>query len=60
MTGHSGFWDFENSLETLSVGGDPVEKLDRAVLFEQFCPLLSKIFHRSNPSKGGPHEALQV
>ncbi|GAB3130424.1 hypothetical protein [Novispirillum itersonii] len=53
MTGQAGFWDLENSLEALSAEGDPLEKLDRTVPFEQFRPLLLKAVRRSDPSKGG-------
>ncbi|WP_019643450.1 hypothetical protein [Novispirillum itersonii] len=52
MTGQAGFWDLENSLEALSAEGDPLEKLDRTVPFEQFHPLLLKVVRRSDPSKG--------
>lgn len=53
MKGQVGFWDFEHSLEALSAEGDPLEKLERTVCFEQFRPALSKAVRRSDPSKGG-------
>jgi transposase, IS5 family len=48
-----GLFDLENRLVQLSAIGDPLEKLDAAINWKQFKPLLNKAFHKERKSNAG-------
>lgn len=53
MAGQPGFFDAEERLRALSVAGDPLERLARAVDFEPFRAELEAALRRSDRAKGG-------
>jgi IS5 family transposase len=48
-----GLFDVENRLLELSALGDPLEKLDAAINWNQFKPLLNKAFRKERKSNAG-------
>ena len=52
MKRQAGLFDAENRLVTLSELGDNLEKLDDAVEWEGFRPLLDTSFKNEEPAKG--------
>lgn len=54
------FFDHQNRLELLERLGDPLPKLERTVQWEAFRKLLSGVYKKSAPSKGGrpPFDAI--
>ena len=48
-----GIWDESLRLEKLSKLGDSLEKLNRAIEWEMFCPKLTKVFKKQAKGKGG-------
>jgi IS5 family transposase len=48
-----GFFTEENRLSRLSVMGDPLEKVTKAIDFEIFRPLLNKVFRKEASGPGG-------
>ena len=56
----TGFFDADERLKALSQSGDPLERLKKAVDFEQFRAELDKALARSDRAKGGrpPYDAV--
>ncbi|OOZ35904.1 hypothetical protein BOW51_09720 [Solemya velesiana gill symbiont] len=54
------FFDHEDRLELLERLGDPLPKLDKTVQWEAFRKLLSSVYRKGDPSKGGrpPFDAV--
>jgi len=48
-----GLFDVENRLSELSALGDPLEKLDKAINWNHFKPLLNKAFRKERKSNAG-------
>jgi IS5 family transposase len=48
-----GLFDVENKLAQLSAMGDPLEKLDKAINWNHFKPLLNKAFRKERKSNAG-------
>jgi Transposase and inactivated derivatives, IS5 family len=48
-----GLFDVENKLAELSAMGDPLEKLDKAINWNHFKPLLNKAFRKERKSNAG-------
>ena len=48
-----GLFDVENKLLELSAMGDPLEKLDKAINWNHFKPLLNKAFRKERKSNAG-------
>jgi IS5 family transposase len=48
-----GLFDIENKLAQLSALGDPLEKLDTAINWKHFKPVLNKAFHKERKSNAG-------
>jgi IS5 family transposase len=48
-----GLFDVENRLLELSAMGDPLEKLDKAINWKHFKPLLNKAFRKDRKSNAG-------
>jgi len=48
-----GLFDVENRLSELSAMGDPLEKLDKAINWNHFKPLLNKAFRKERKSNAG-------
>ena len=55
-----GFFDHEDRLKLLERLGDPLPKLERAVAWERFRPLLSSVYKKREAGKGGrpPFDAV--
>jgi transposase, IS5 family len=48
-----GLFDLENRLSELSAMGDPLEKLDKAINWNHFKPVLNKAFRKERKSNAG-------
>lgn len=48
-----GFFDIDRRLEALSCMGDPLEKLNEVIPWEEFRPLLSKVHEKARKSNAG-------
>ena len=51
--GQIGLFDVENRLSELSAMGDPLEKLDKAINWKQFRPLIDRAFRKERKSNAG-------
>jgi IS5 family transposase len=51
--GQIGLFDVENKLSELSAMGDPLEKLDKAINWNHFKPILNKAFRKERKSNAG-------
>lgn len=51
--GQMGLFDTENNLAELSKLGDPLEKLNIAIPWKRFKPILTKTFHKERKSNAG-------
>jgi IS5 family transposase len=58
--GQIGLFDVENKLAELSAMGDPLEKLDKAINWNRFKPLIDKAFRKERRSNAGrpPYEYI--
>jgi len=58
--GQIGLFDVENRLSELSEMGDPLEKLDKAVNWNRFKPVIDKAFRKERKSNAGrpPYEYI--
>lgn len=48
-----GLFDVENKLAELSALGDPLEKLENAINWKHFKPILDKVFRKERKSNAG-------
>jgi IS5 family transposase len=57
-----GFFDLQNRYESLSLEGDPLEKLDKVIDWKMFLPLINRAFERERKSEAGrkPYNRLMM
>lgn len=57
-----GFFDLLNRYEGISAEGDPLERLDKAVKWKIFLPLINRAFERERKSESGrkPYDRLMM
>jgi hypothetical protein len=49
-----GFFEESNRLEELSKNGDPLEKLNKAMNWNIFLPILNRVFEKEHKAAGRP------